>query len=54
MDELKIVKDYFINYCIENNVNDNDIEQLLDILYSETIQYFDNYEMFYNYFMSEF
>lgn len=54
MEKIKAVKNYFTNYCMENNVNDTDIEKLLDIIYNETIQYFDNYETFYNYFTSEF
>lgn len=54
MEKLKAVKNYFINYCIENNVNSDNIEKLLDVLYNETIRYFENYETFYNYFTSEF
>lgn len=54
MKKIKMVKDYFTSYCMENNVNGDDIERLLDILYAETIEYFGNYETFYNYFTSEF
>lgn len=54
MKKIKMVKDYFTNYCIENNINSDDMEKLLDILYTETIRYFENYEIFYNYFIKEF
>ena len=53
-DNIKMVKDYFISYCIDNNVDSITLEKLIDILYNETIEYFDNYIEFYNYFTSEF
>ena len=46
------VKTYFEGYLMENNisVNNDTFDKLLDIIYNETMEYFGNYEDFYNFY----
>ena len=46
------VRNYFEKYLIENNIdiNSDTFDKLLDIVYNETMDYFRNYEEFYNFY----
>ena len=52
MENIVKAREYFEEYLMENNVNVNSdtFDKLLDIIYNETMEYFGNYEEFYNFY----
>lgn len=52
MEKVLMVRELFEKYLVENDVdvNSEHFETLLDVTYNETMEYFANYEEFYNFY----